>query len=272
MHNFTINLLPEGFREPPVYFHTASTNYRQRTKCYGPGEQNFHQFLFVVSGTGILHCNGATFPLSRGVAFFTAQGQPSEYVNTDSLTTAFLTVKGPGVSALLEHYGCGSFLFAQRVNLKESLSGIQNIIREYYDSKREGILSALAYSFFVDFFEHQRNTPLSPLEHTCLYIERHFAQRLTLDHLAEVSGVSVSKLCHDFRKQLGTSVVGYILDLRLTYARSFLRSSPEARTKDAALGCGFEDVSYFCKAYKKKFGLTPAQDRELPAMENPPGA
>ena len=25
--------------------------------------------------------------------------------------------------------------------------------------------------------------------------------------------------------------------------------------------CGFEDISYFCKAYKKKFGKTPAEER-----------
>lgn len=266
MHNYTINRLPEGFRELPMYFHTVSSSFRQNTKRYEPGEQDFYQLLFVVSGTGILHCNGNTYPLARGSAFFTAMGHPSEYIDTGTLTTAFLTVKGPAIPDLLAHYGCGSFLFAGHVNLEKNLSGIQQIIREYYENKREGLLSALAYSFFVDFFEQQANAPMSPLEQTCLYIERNFTQKLTLDHLAAVSGVSVSKLCHDFRKHLGCSAVEYILDLRLTYARSFLQTSREARTKDAALSCGFEDVSYFCKAYKKKFGRTPAQDRD-PAQE-----
>ena len=261
MHNYTINLLPEGFRELPLYFHTASACFPQATKQYRPGEQNFHQLLFVISGTGLLHYGRNTYPLSKGCAFFTAMGEPSEYINTGGLTTAFLTVKGSAVPALLEHYGCGSFLFAQRVNLDKNLSEIQRIIREYYETKREGLLSALAYSFFTGFFEEQAHRETSPLAQTCLYIEGHFARKLTLEHLAAVGGVSVSKLCHDFRKNMGMSVVEYIVDTRLTYARNYLQTVRDARTKDAALNCGFEDVSYFCKAYKKKFGRTPAQDK-----------
>lgn len=261
MSNITINLLPDGFRELPVYFATACCGYRQKSMRYPPGAQTFHQILLVVSGTGVLHCNGNTYPLSRGCAFFTAMGQESEYLDTGDLVTAFLTVRGHGMEAVLAHYGSGGFLFARPENPEQRLSAIEDIIREYYTNKRQGLLSAMAYRFFVDFFEEQRRGPVSVVEQTCLYMERHFAEKLTLDQLASVSGVSVSKLCHDFRKHRGCSVFAYILHLRLTYARGFLRSSPTVRTRDAAFASGFEDVSYFCKAYKKKFGRTPAQDR-----------
>lgn len=261
MRQFTINLLPEGIPEPPVYFHTASTCFPQATKAYRPGEQDFYQILLVLSGTGILHCQGSSFPLKRGCAFFTALGCPSEYIDTGNLTTAFLTARGSALPDLLAHYGCGDFFFTDRINPEEYLSGIQRIIREYYDRKREGQLSAYVYSLFVDFLEHCSGTPLSPLEQTTLFIERNFTRKLSLEQLAAVSGISVSKLCHDFRRHCGCTVFTYILNLRLTYARSFLQASQEARTKDAAIRCGFEDISYFCKAYKKKFGRTPAQDK-----------
>ena len=78
MRPMTIHILPEDFRELPVYFRTASENYRQKTMRSDPGAQNFYQILFVVSGTGELHCDGETYPLSRGCAFFTGVGQPSE--------------------------------------------------------------------------------------------------------------------------------------------------------------------------------------------------
>ena len=71
----------------------------------------------------------------------------------------------------------------------------------------------------------------------------------------------MSKLCHDFKRDMGCPVFAYILNMRLTYAQRFLRSYPDVRIKDAALSCGFEDLSYFCKAYKKKFGRSPAADR-----------
>lgn len=261
METFTINLLPEGLPEPPIYFHTASCRFPQATKCYAPGEQDFYQILLVLSGTGILRCGGSTYPLKRGCAFFTGEGYPSEYIDTGDLTTAFLTARGSALPELLAHYGCKDFLFTDRASPDKYLPAIQHIVREYYDHKREGQLSAYIYSFYVDFLEQYSGTPLSPLEQTTLFIERHFTQKLTLPQLAAISGISVSKLCHDFKKQYGCTVFSYILNLRLTYARSFLQVSREARTKDAAIICGFEDISYFCKAYKTKFGITPAQER-----------
>lgn len=262
MSHFTINLLPEDFRKPPVYFYTASSSFVQHTMVYPEGTQNFYQILLVVSGTGVLHCCGKRYPLRQGSAFFTAEGFPSEYVDTGGLTTAFLTARGTALPALLKHYDCGPFLFAEHVNQEKYISGINQIIREYYEHKREGQLSALVYSFFVDFFEDQTDSPISAAEQTALFLEKHFTQKLTLPQLAALSGISVSKLCHDFKKTFGCTIFEYILNLRLTYARSFLKASREARTKDAALSCGFEDISYFCRAYKKKFGKSPSQDQK----------
>lgn len=261
MQHLTINLLPESRREPPIYFYTACSRYPQHTMQYPDDSQDFHQILFVLSGTGTLHCCGKTYPLQQGCAFFTAEGCPSEYIDTGGLTTAFLTARGTAVPALLEHYHCGSFLFAEHVNLETYLSGINRIIREYYEHKQEGHLSALVYSFYVDFFEDQIGAPISIAEKVSFFLEKNFTQKLTLAQLASLNGISVSKLCHDFKKAFGCTVFDYILHLRLTYARSFLKASREARTKDAALSCGFEDISYFCRAYKKKFGKSPSQDQ-----------
>lgn len=260
MRPITFHILPEGFRELPVYFCTASADYRQKTIRYERGAQKFYQILFVVSGTGTLHCDGRTYSLSRGCAFFTAMGHPSEYTDTGDLVTAFLTFKGPGVEPLLAHYGCGRFLFAQGVYLEKYLLAIREIIREYYDQKREGLLSGMAYQFLVDFFEQQTAAVPSTLEQLCRYMERNFSRKLTLSQLAQEAGISVSKLCHDFRRVYGCTVFTYLLDLRLTYARSYLRTSRLVRIRDVAENCGFEDVSYFCKAYKKKFGITPARE------------
>ena len=163
MSAITMNLLPEDFREPPIYFCTACANYRQTDKQYLPGEQTFYQILLVTAGTGLLRHGNKTYSLSRGCAFFTALGEPSDYTDTGDLTTAFLTVRGNAMPQLLEHYGCGNFLFAQNIDLDRAVHAIREIIREYFDRKREGLLSAMAYSFFVDFLEHLRPD---------LYIER----------------------------------------------------------------------------------------------------
>lgn len=259
MESITINILPENFKPLPINFHTASSRYKQMTMEYQAGKQNFYQILIVVEGKGILQYRNETYELKRGCAFFTAEGVPSKYINTGGLITAFLTAKGDGFSQMLNHFECNDFLFYESVNVEKALSDIDKIIHEYYEYKRESILSALTYSFFTEFFEQQQENSFAPLDKTALYIEKNFTKKLTLSELAEINESSVSKLCHDFKSKYGCTVFQQILNLRLTYAHNLLITNSNTKTKDAAIACGFDDISYFCRAYKNKFGTSPSK-------------
>lgn len=254
-----MNILPEDFATLPIYFYTACGKYEQETMCRPAGTQDFHQILIVIGGKGILKHDGKTYYLKKGSAFFTAQGVPSKYINTDGLITAFLTVKGNGMEQILKHFNCGDFLFFESVNTEKYTADINNIIKEYYKHKRESVLSALTYSFYIDFFEQLNENSLELLDKTMLYIEKNFAQKLTLSKLAEINQSSVSKLCHDFKNKYGCTVFQYILNLRLTYAYNLLVNKSNVKTQDVASICGFDDVSYFCRAYKNKFGISPSK-------------
>ena len=258
----TMNFFSGKEPQPPVYFHTACMELNQSNMHYGIGQQQFHQILLVVSGTGLVRCQGKELPLKRGCAFYTAEYCVSEYINTGGLKTAFVTAKGSLLQSLVAYYGCGEFLYTDKIHTESSLQGIQDIITEFYAQKRQGRLSAMVYQYFVDFFEQMRPSVQTSAERACLYIERSFTQKLTLESVARQCGISVSKLCHDFKAVYGSSVFSYILHLRLTYARSLLHASTSLPIKQVALACGFEDASYFCKAFKEKYGCTPATDQK----------
>lgn len=259
MDTITINILPENFTPLPIYFYTACGKYNQETMNRPAGSQDFHQILIVLSGKGILKHDGKTYELKKGSAFFTAQGVASKYINIDGLITAFLTARGDGMEQILKHFNCGSFLFYESVNTEKYTADINKIIKEYYEHKRESILSALTYSFYIDFFDQLNENSLEILDKTVLYIEKNFAKKLTLSKLAEINQSSVSKLCHDFKNKYGCTVFQHILNLRLTYAYNLLANKSNIKTKDAAATCGFDDVSYFCRAYKNKFGINPSK-------------
>ena len=48
-----------------------------------------------------------------------------------------------------------------------------------------------------------------------------------------------------------------ILETRLLHAKSIIKSEPEVKLKQVAESCGFSDVSYFCKMYRRAFGESP---------------
>lgn len=260
MDKITINLLSPDFKPLPIYFDTACANYKQEM-LNRPNGCNFYQILFVTNGEGILECGGKKYILKKGCAFYTSQQVPVTYYSTNGLITAFLTIKGDGADKISKHFGCQDFLFRKSVNLEKYISQIKSVIEEYYNYKRQSVLSSLSYTFFIDFFEQNEAEP-NLINKIALYIEKNFIKKLTLEKIADTHGISVSKLCHDFKKEFNCTVFEYILNLRLNYARNLLLSNPNAKTKDTALNCGFDDISYFCKAYKNKFGLTPTQDKK----------
>ena len=260
MGNFIYNNLLSESKRLPVYFYTACVHYPQKTVLRPHGARSFHQILFVVEGTGILRCQGQTFPLKRGSAFFTAMQMPVEYEDTGGLVTAFLTAEGSAIRELMHYFNCDGFLFYESVNLDNFLADIDRIIKTYQTDRHDGLISAMTYAMYTEFFELQ-SSRFDELDAVVQYIERSFVETLTLEKLAQIGHMSVSKLCHDFKERFHCSVFRYILDLRLNYARTLLLSLPATTTKEAATRSGFDDASYFCRAYKKKFGKSPREDK-----------
>lgn len=260
----TINILPEGFKPLPFIFHTASSYYRQTTMVYPEGKQTFYQILFILNGKGTLYCNGETHKLKRGSAFFTSLNIESKYVDEGNLYSAFLTVESSAMPMVLEHFGIKDFLFYDNINLDKYISYINQITDEYYKTKNESVISALIYSFYVSFFNEQLGEKLPSLDKTALYIEKNFTQKLTLPEIAKINETSVSKLCHDFKKKYGLSVFSYIINLRLNYANNLISKRPSLKIKEISALSGFDDVSYFCKLYKEKFGHSPSESKNPP--------
>ncbi|MBQ7793166.1 MAG: helix-turn-helix transcriptional regulator [Clostridia bacterium] len=259
MNNITMNTLPKDFKPLPIYLNTVCANYKQ-DYLTSPNGRDFHQILFVTEGEGILHYNGRVYNLKKGCAFFTSAYIPVSYYSTNQLVVAFLTVKGDAVDKLTKHFGVDGFLFRKLVDTEKYLADINAIISEYYTYKRESIISALAYSFYVNFFEPQAQE-FNQIKEISLYIEKNFTKKLTLKKMAALYGISVSKLCHNFKSEFGYTVFEYILNLRLNYARNLILLNPKSKIKDIALSCGFDDMSYFCRAYKAKFGKNPSEDK-----------
>ncbi|MBR3941981.1 MAG: helix-turn-helix domain-containing protein [Clostridia bacterium] len=253
-----LNLSDELYETFPIYFKNFSNHHDQEPIFRPNGFANeIYQILFVVRGNGILETQGKKYILHPGCAFFTSPNIPHNYRATDSMITAYLTFKGKCIPQILKHFNCDGFLFRQNMSLHDLINRLSDMANEYFTHKRTAILSAQTYEFIMHFFEDAFQKDMPEIEKINLYLEQHFNETVTLQQLADLYGTSVSKLCKDFKAAFGCTVFEHILDLRLLYARSALQSNSHAKIKTVANACGFSDVSYFCKAYKKKYGHTP---------------
>ena len=70
MESGMIIFLHENESSLPINFHTVSCHFNEQHVLRPHGQILFDQILFVKDGDGILKCDGKTYELKKGCAFF----------------------------------------------------------------------------------------------------------------------------------------------------------------------------------------------------------
>lgn len=83
---------------------------------------------------------------------------------------------------------------------------------------------------------------------------------LSLDSVGDILHISPAYLSTQFKKYLHVGFLDYLTEVRIQAACELL-ADPLRPTAEVAGMVGYEDASYFARAFKKKTGLTPTQYR-----------
>lgn len=92
-------------------------------------------------------------------------------------------------------------------------------------------------------------------------MEANFCYNLALEEFAKLSHRSLSTFKRDFRKYYNQPPGKWLLQKRLEYSAVLLKN-PALNVSQVAMDCGFEDLSHFSRAFKDKFGTSPANFRK----------
>jgi two-component system, response regulator YesN len=90
------------------------------------------------------------------------------------------------------------------------------------------------------------------------HVASNFNQKIALDHVAALCRLSPSRFCRVFRQEQGVSFHQHLLRYRIARACERL-SHPGALAKEVAYSCGFNDLSYFARAFKRQTGVCPSE-------------
>ncbi|MBB6730493.1 AraC family transcriptional regulator [Cohnella zeiphila] len=102
---------------------------------------------------------------------------------------------------------------------------------------------------------------LERLKGALLYIETHFARKLTVRELAEAAGMSEGHFSRTFKTFMRKTPVEYVNQYRLRRAARLLEGSG-LTVGEAASASGFDNFSYFSKTFRALFGCSPSDYRK----------
>ena len=94
------------------------------------------------------------------------------------------------------------------------------------------------------------------------YMKKRIQKGMTMAELARACGSSVSSLESNFRSIYGMSPYRYFIKLRMEEAERLLAKTSYTVT-EIAMRCGYENLFYFCNAFKKHSGMTPTEYRKM---------
>ena len=92
------------------------------------------------------------------------------------------------------------------------------------------------------------------------HVTTNFDSEIALADVAALCRLSPSRVCHVFRQEQGESFGQHLLRYRLARACEHL-AHPGALTKAVAYAVGFNDLSYFTRAFKRQLGVCPSKYR-----------
>lgn len=146
------------------------------------------------------------------------------------------------------HLNSISTSFAHKIELITTVADGQKLIVDIFR----------AYCRLVK--KHSTNNYSAPIQKTILYIEANLSDNLSLKNLAKINNFNDCYLSALFKKETGKTLTEFITEQRIQRAIQLLASS-SLPIQTIAQYCGFSDVNYFSKTFKKKIQKSPSEYR-----------
>uniref|UniRef100_UPI004027EC38 AraC family transcriptional regulator n=1 Tax=Eubacterium sp. TaxID=142586 RepID=UPI004027EC38 len=252
-------------------------------KNYPRYEMPFHwhveyEMIIVKKGQLKLILDGKSFYVNEGESAFISGGVvhggiPEEceyYCIVFDLASLFKDVAlcSKSVAIFLTNADCFTGVYGaerkQSAIMREILYSMQNRDNGY-DLNVIGLLWKLLGAFVsepvISEGEQINKSQRQKLKDVLSYIRKNIDKNITLEELAQVSGMSPRYFCRVFKSMTGRTPIEYVNYYRIETASQMLITTGESVT-DIALNCGFNDMSYFSKMFKKLKGISPSKFRQ----------
>ncbi|MBS1369911.1 MAG: helix-turn-helix domain-containing protein [Lentisphaeria bacterium] len=238
---------------------------------------DFHELVIVREGTARHVFEGGSRPLFRGSFFVVPPGMPHAYEECRNLElTNVLFFPERLLFPLPENAGTVFDCFDPPALGTGELSALLPLLEEMARERREkrGDFEFALNACFMQLLLKLTRSAGSPCreesearpEIGCAvsFLAANYANpELQVADLAAEVNLTQKTLERQFRKHTGSSPAAYLAALRLERAAEMLRRRTDRSITEIALRCGFSDITYFSRVFRKRYALSPREYRKM---------
>lgn len=101
------------------------------------------------------------------------------------------------------------------------------------------------------------------VEQVVSYFEDHYAEKISLDQIAENMYLSPFYVSRIFKLETGDAPIRHLINIRLEKAKELLENGWEGSIQEVASQVGYDDAYHFSKLFKKRYGISPSKIRKF---------
>ncbi len=251
------------------------------------------EFIVILSGRMNYSVNGREYLLTKGRGIFVNSNQFHYGYSKDdenceficiiiplSLMTPYSAIYERYVQPIIENERCSCLSIDEKNPFGLKIISDIKILNSLIENKDEEMeLSIIQRVFHIwkylyrlmknenDAKENGNEKYIKELRNMIFFIHKYYAEKITLEEIAEAGNVCRSNCCKIFQKLLHKSPITYLTEYRIAKSLELLNNSAMNVT-EIAFCCGFSSTSYYIKKFRHMMGCSPLQYKKSPVSSS----
>lgn len=265
--------IPSFWRDAAVPFLEMRSIEDGRQVCYGRHSHEIFSIGAITHGQSTYSNREIDRPVSQGTVVLMNPGDVHACNPIDGEPWSYLMLyvdphwlgglqqaRGQTDVPTFQRFAC---IASEDAELYQRLLQLRDTLLDPAHGARDKIAQATAFfSLMLERLplEGEHDEGINPrLEQAARLIHQHCGETLNLDTLCQAAELSPSQLIRGFKQRYGMTPHAYLLNRRIQFAHSRLKSG--APLAEVALEAGFADQAHFQRTFKHFLAATPGQYR-----------
>ncbi|MBE1442446.1 AraC-like DNA-binding protein [Paenibacillus sp. OAS669] len=226
----------------------------------------------VTGGKGMVRIQNQMIPLGPNQLFYLKPSMEIEVMLESDYADYYLLMLRPvtvtrqkGEWSCQDSNGTIDLLPTGRLPFQHAKGWIQQVEQLYALSKsgsKTGSLEAhqlfqrLVQELLQELPEQEGTEPSSNgIDESIGYMYKHYSEKIKLDTLADIAGLTRTSYSRSFKKAKGITPVQYLNQIRIESSKELLKQ--DCSIQEVAESVGFGNEFYFSRMFKRTIGLSP---------------